>query len=280
VKKRIKAGLTLLPFTLLGWGVYASVIDVHGKMVREDQIHRYGKSDFVPAWMPKSWVAKFLRATHLDIDESLFQRSLEEMANSVEASEWVKEVKKVERNFKGEFSLALDVRKPVCVMTNQGANWYYDTDLIQLPVLSTQNIHQLADGDILPIVHVDPIAKDTSQNRMKWCGEIVNLAVAWNEDPVISDRLRLLEIELEPYRTTNFNECRLILKVRDNKFSQMITINWGINRDYNELEDRTSQDKWTDLIFAIGQERPFQALDLRYKKPEITTGGKGGLLRR
>lgn len=279
MKKRIKAALTLLPFTLLGWGVYASVANVHSQMIREDQIHRYGKSDFVPGWMPKSWVAKFLRATHLDIDESLFQRSLEEMANSVEASEWVKEVKKVERNFKGEFSLVLDVRKPVCVMTNQGVNWYYDTELTQLPVLSTQNIHQLANGEVLPIVHVGPISKDSSQNRVKWCGEIVNLAVAWNEDPVISQRLRLLEVEVEPYRSQGFNECRLILKVRDNKFSQMITIHWGVNRDYNELEDRTSQDKWTDLIFAIGQERPFQALDLRYKKPEITAGGKGDLLR-
>jgi hypothetical protein len=42
-----------------------------------------------------------------------------------------------------------------------------------------------------------------------------------------------------------------------------------VHRDYNELEDRRSEEKWRDLESAISQERPFSALDLRYKKPDI-----------
>jgi hypothetical protein len=56
---------------------------------------------------------------------------------------------------------------------------------------------------------------------------------------------------------------------KDNRFKRDVVLNWGVHRDYNELEDRRSKEKWVDLGAAVAQSRPFSALDLRYKKPEL-----------
>ena len=64
-------------------------------------------------------------------------------------------------------------------------------------------------------------------------------------------------------------ECRLVSTVDDIRFKRSVVLNWGVHREYNELEDRRSDDKWLDLESAVAQGRPFSALDLRYKKPDI-----------
>jgi len=259
-----------VPLLLLTWGVQLSVSSVQGHSLLQNDVHRYGKSNFVPEWMPKSWVGEFLRSIHLDIDESLFSRSLPEMEKTLRSSPWIKEVKTLRRNFKGDLTLALNVRKPICVLKAKAKSHYMDAEGELLFPLNSNELDVLSNGEILPKVYVDEIVKDDAQDRQNWLLEVAQLINEWDKSPLVSQRLMLKEINMSPYRSKDIAEVRLKVTCQDRQFSNDILIEWGVHRDYNELEDRYSEEKWDDLKFAIGTGRAFKTLDLRYKKPDIS----------
>lgn len=269
MKLPVKIALAAAPLAVLAYGVSMSVDAVEAQSMERSEVHRYGKSNFVPDWMPKPWVGEFLRAIHLDIDESLFQRTLHEMVGTLSSSPWVRQVNKLERNFKGDLALSLDVRKPICVLKQSSKRHYMDAETELLSPLSYKNMRMLADGVVLPEVDVSGIVQDEAQDRHRWLLEVSSFINEWNGDPDLSHRLELDLISMTPYRSKQVKECRLRLKVKDRQFDQELEIEWGVHRDYNELEDRTSDEKWSDLLYAIGQGRPIRSLDLRYKRPEM-----------
>ena len=193
--------------------------------------------------MPKSWVGDFLTAIHLDIDESLFRRSINDMVSMIESSDWVRKVKFVERNFKGDLALSLDIRKPICVLKNKTKQFYMDDEANLLSPLTYKNIDQLADGHVLPKVYVEKIVGDEPHLRNKWQLEVALFVKEWFANPGLSDRLQLNEIRMEPYRSKQVVESRLNIVAQDLQFKREVEIEWGVHRDYNELEDRTSDEK-------------------------------------
>jgi len=279
LKASLKITGLLISLILLSWGVYESIHTLEGQVADQSSVHRYGKSNVVPDWMPKHWVGEFLRAIHLDIDDSLFHRSLQEMEGTLSSSAWIKDVKRLERNFKGEFGLSLNVRKPICVIESNDIKGYMDAEGEILDLLSSKEIYRLADGSLLPKVYVDEIKKDSTQDKNKWLNEVSHLISSWSGNLVINQRLQLEEIYMKPYRAKSLSECRLDLKVKDLKFGKIVDIDWGISRGYNELEDHSDEKKWWTLTYAVGQDRPFEKLDLKYKDSDIVIDGKTSFLR-
>jgi hypothetical protein len=229
---------------------------------------RYGQNELAPNWMPKSWVRSFLREVHLDVSEALFARDLTEIEKTLRSSNWIERVAVLKRSYDGEVELSLAVRRPICLMKNRERMTYLDDDLQELSPFYGGRLRELV-GEKLPLVDVSAIVMGSPNQRDAWLAEMVTFLKEWMVETVVLDRFHLDRVQMSPYRAESSGECRLELVVVDRKFGGEVRLSWGIHRDYNELEDRYSKEKWDDLKVAIGQSRKFDALDLRYKRPEI-----------
>jgi hypothetical protein len=227
---------------------------------------QYGQNELAPEWMPKSWLRSFLKEINLEVTESLFARDLKEVANSLMISPWVKRVGYMRRSYSGDMKMALEIRKPVCLLRRGSQQRYLDDELTELQLMNLVDPEKL-NHETLPVVDVQNLENIPTKQKTQYLAELVGFLKQWNQRDLVATRLALNQILLDPYK--GGGECRLKVMVRDLKFGSEVLLDWGVHRDYNELEDRRSEEKWRDLESAISQERPFSALDLRYKKPDI-----------
>jgi hypothetical protein len=235
---------------------------------------KYGQNELAPEWMPESWVRSFLREVNLDVSEALFARKLSDIESMLAGSnpskpKWIKRVVELNRTYQGEVLVSLRVRKPVCLMVNRGRKTYLDEELKEIAPFYRKDMRMLANGEILPLVDVSAIAAGSDAQKAQWLREMVGLLGEWKSSLVIKERFTLSAVIMKPYQAESSGECQLLLNVKDLAYGGVVDLNWGIHREYNELEDRRSEDKWSSLMMAIGQNRKFNALDLRYKRPEI-----------
>ena len=227
---------------------------------------QYGEKELAPEWMPNAWLGAFLKEINLEVSESVFARRLQEVSSTLSASPWVKRVSYIRRSYGGDMKFSLEIRKPLCLLRRGSKQQtYLDADLKELGLLNAQNPERLS-NEILPIVNVDSIMDVSMKKKDKWLGELADFLQQWNRRESLVGRLALSGIQLDPYR--GGSECFLKVKAKDLRFGGDVLLDWGVNRDNNELEDRKSEEKWRDLESALAQERQFSALDLRYKKPE------------
>ena len=211
----------------------------------------------------------FLREVNLDVSEALFARGLSEVESALVSSVWIERVVELRRTYQGEVTVSLEVRRPVCLMENRGRSTYLDEDLKEMAPFYRKDMRVLGQGEELPRVDVSAIAMGSDAQKAQWLREMVGFLREWKANGAVQERLSLTDIVMDPYRAESSGECRLQLKVKDKVFGGEVDLNWGIHREYNELEDRRSEEKWEALMMAIGQNRAFDALDLRYKRPEI-----------
>ena len=259
----------LVPFVVWVWlvcGVWAEREDSQGRY--STQV-KYGQNELAPDWMPETWVRSFLREVNLDVSEALFARGLSEVESALVSSVWIERVVELRRTYQGEVTVSLEVRRPVCLMENRGRSTYLDEDLKEMAPFYRKDMKVLGQGEELPRVDVSAIAMGSDAQKAQWLREMVGFLREWKANGAVQERLSLTDIVMDPYRAESSGECRLQLKVKDKLFRGEVDLNWGIHREYNELEDRRSEDKWEALMMAIGQNRAFDALDLRYKRPEI-----------
>lgn len=258
--------IPLVVWVWLIFGVWAEREDSQGRYTTQV---KYGQNELAPEWMPETWVRSFLREVNLDVSEALFARDLTEVESSLASSVWIRRVVELRRTYQGEVTVSLEVRRPVCLMENRGRRTYLDEDLKEMAPFYRKDMRLLGQGEELPQVDVSAIATGSDAQKAQWLQEMVGFLKEWETNRVIGERLSLLSIVMDPYRAESSGECRLLLKVKDAVFGGEVDLNWGIHREYNELEDRRSEEKWEALVMAIGQNRKFDALDLRYKRPEI-----------
>jgi hypothetical protein len=154
-------------------------------------------------------------------------------------------------------------------MENRGRRTYLDGELKEMAPFYSKDMRLLGGGESIPLVDVSAIATGSDAQKAQWLREMVTLLGEWEAHEDIKRRLALDIVVMEPYRAESSGECRLALRAKDLVFDDDVELNWGIHREYNELEDRHSEEKWEALKMAIGQNRKFDALDLRYKRPEI-----------
>lgn len=227
---------------------------------------QYGQKELAPQWMPNAWLGAFLKEINLGTTESVFARHLPEVSSTLSGSPWVRKVSYIRRSYDGDMKFSLEIRKPLCLLQRGSKQTYLDADQKELVLLSHQNPEQLS-GEVLPIVNVDGIVEAPLKKKGKWLGELVDFLIQWNRRDALVGRLALVGLHLEPYR--GGAECFLKVRARDLRYSGDVLLDWGVNRDNNELEDRKSEEKWRDLEKVLAQDRAFSALDLRYKKPDI-----------
>lgn len=229
----------------------------------------YGEKELAPPWMPPHWIGPFMREIHLESRDSIFSDELGLVASQISDSPWVAGVQRVRRNYAGDVQLSIRIRRPLCVLHRQGKDHrYLDGELVELPLLSPHRPHELVSVR-LPEVHVDSIVSEDGAVRRRWLSELIRFIEEWNARPEMVERLQVKRIDLDPYRSGPAKECRLRVLVKDLRFKSDVLIEWGVHREFNELEGRRSDEKWSDLMAAIGQDRPFSSLDLRYKTPDI-----------
>lgn len=260
----------LLPLSVLGTSVslaWAQRQDIEGRY--STQV-KYGQNELAPSWMPRKWVRPFLREVHLDASEALFARSLVEVESTLVSSKWVRRVVDLRRSYDGDVELSLEVRRPVCLLVNRGHRRYFSRDLVELEPFYRSGESELAGGVVVPEVDVSQIARGSAAQKERWLAEMMAFVLEWGSRSALGEAMVLRGLEMQPYAAESTSECRLVCQVWDRRFNREVKLTWGIHREYNELEDRYAADKWQALEEAIAQSRPFDALDLRYKKLEIT----------
>jgi|SaaInlStandDraft_1057018.scaffolds.fasta_scaffold11511_2 hypothetical protein len=231
----------------------------------------YGENEMAPPWMPKSWVRPFLKEINLESSQSIFSQDLKQVSKDLNDSVWIESVDIVQRDFKGNMSLNITVRKPICVIRREKRlDRYLDRNLMEMPILSFRSPEKLKD-ETLPVVLVGSLIppKVTKQDRDQWLIEMGTFLKEWTSAG-LEERLALHLIDMIPYQSKAARVCRLKLMTVDLKFKGPVIIEWGVHREFNELEGRKSAQKWDDLKATLAQERPFSSLDLRYQSPDIT----------
>lgn len=230
---------------------------------------RYGENEMAPEWMPKEWVRPFLSEISLDPNESIFSSDIKEVSQKLSESVWIQSVDTVERDFKGNMSLDITVRKPICVIRRKNRlDRYLDGNLVEMPILNFRHPEKLK-GETLPIVLVGSLIKVEEQDRKVWLREMVRFLKEWSAAD-LGDRLSLHLIDMLPYQSEATRVCRLKLMLQDLKFKGPVIIEWGVHQEFSVLEGRKSDQKWADLRATLDQERPFSSLDLRYQAPDVT----------
>lgn len=267
--KVTKIAFLAAAITLWGGCIYISINSEKKPSKVQSNFHL---NNMIPKWMPTSWVSPFLKQYQNKFEKNLFQNNLQSLSNQIEHSPWIKSVHYLQRNFLGKANIALQVRKPICLLKMKRKQIYLDENMEYLPLLSHQHTRYLNDKK-LPEVNVTKIEKDSSLQKKQWLSEMVNFINTWNKEKIVTDRFDLDQITLLPYKSRKFQNCRLSLTLIDKKFKKnsyhKTILEWGINQKYNELEDRKASDKWTDLKNAISQGKSFKTLDLRYKEAGI-----------
>ncbi|MBF0197745.1 MAG: hypothetical protein HQL32_08540 [Planctomycetes bacterium] len=241
-------------------------------------VFRLEAHSVAPEWMPRTWHRNFFKDLLFDRSRPAFARDLHSVVEELGESPWVEEVKSVKRAYNGDVQLALSVRKPACLLKNNRGARYLDRYAKEMPLLSRSSYNKLLQlkddrsSPLLPEVDVSALVNKSLSDslRRKWLQEVVDFVLSWQQQDTFYDRLELKEIDMKPYESKAGLECLLTLVAVDLNFSKKVKINWGIHREYNELEDRYAKDKWQDLIRAIEQKKYFSSVDLRYKEPGVS----------
>lgn len=260
--------LILWAFPIILWLslVYAAWSTLERPEFAKSSRFQYGQKELAPQWMPNAWLGAFLKEINLEASESVFARQLPEVSSTLSSSAWVRKVTYIRRSYDGDMKFSLEIRRPLCLLQRGTKQTYLDEDLRELVLLNSQKPEVLV-GEILPIVNVEAILDVPLKKKDKWLGETIDFIKQWNRREALMGRLALSGIQLEPYR--GGAECFIKARVKDLRFNGEVLLDWGVNRDNNELEDRKSEEKWKDLEKALAQDRAFSSLDLRYKKPDL-----------
>ena len=217
------------------------------------------KSENLPKWMPTSWCRVLLkRFAEKKIDPN-FDNNLKVLHDEIKMITWVKGVKKIYRDYRGNLDVDLEIRRPLCVI-KKGRNIRYldaNLDLDYMRPLTNENYNILKNGEKLPLVIIN-----MKENKNNWIEDLVDYIIKWNKETLINSRFTLNEIVMNPHRTNSY--CSLTLKLLDKEHHKVTQVVWGISQNENALESRTGIEKWADFRNAVARGGYNDSLDLRY----------------
>jgi hypothetical protein len=220
---------------------------------------------WLPSWMPKSWCVVLLHRFAQKKLNFNFDQPLDELSESINEITWVDSVKRISRDYQGNFSVDVDIKTPLCYVSDK--KLYIDKNRDFMFPLTDRNHHILKNGETIPVVDTTKIKNNsTSKSEMSvWLQNLVDFIVKWNNNDVVSERFDLKLIKMVPYRTRNYSDCLFTIQLFDKKEQKQTRVEWGSSKNENALESVTGDQKWRDLENAVKRGGHNSSIDLRYK---------------
>lgn len=237
-----------------------------------------GKSG-LPYWMPGAWGESFFGQISLKKGDVIFggsmldDGSLSGMRKRIEENPWIAGVGSIRRNFRGEFAMEFRVNRPVCLLKNKDELRFCNMagEAMKLILDAEEGGAVLLDEQgreyTPPVVDIESILDSDKEKLLGWVRDIALFIRAWEDDPRLRGRMRLLAVNPSLYSADDASACILVCSAEDLTHKNRFRIEWGVNSEEKNLWEDKSNAMKRDELAALAQNArgPLPDINLRFR---------------